>query len=159
MAIYMKAKGIFGNATAQGYDKWIELDSIDLGVQRSITTKVGRTSDRERGVPDFSEVEIIKKVDNASNDLFQSVCTGNAIPTVEIHVCSTGKEIQLYIKYLLENVIVSGHHNYMSGVVVPLESLTLNYTKIQKTYIGRDSSNKQLSPNTTGYDLEKAGQV
>lgn len=74
-------------------------------------------------------------------------------------MCSTDKEIQPYVKYLLENVIVSSHYNYMSSGAVPLESLTLNYTKIQKTYIGRDSSNKPLSPNTTGYDLEKAGQV
>ena len=127
MAIYMKAKGIYGSASAQGYDKWIEIDAIDLGVQRNIVTKVGRTTDRERGIPDFSEAEIIKKLDTASNDLFQAVCTGIAIPTVEIHVCSTNKEIEPYLKYSLENVIISRHHNYMAGGAVPLESLTLNH--------------------------------
>ena len=37
-----------------GYAQWIELDSMVLGVWRTITTKVGRTSDRERA-SDFTK--------------------------------------------------------------------------------------------------------
>ncbi len=159
MAIYMKAKGFSGDVSTQGYAQWIELDSMVLGVWRTITTKVGRTSDREQGIPDFTEVEVIKKLDNASNDLFQKVCTGESIDLVEIHLCSTGKDIQPYMKYLLENVIISSHHHYMGSDAVPGESMTLNYTKIQKTYLGRDNQHQQRAPNTIGYDLGKAKQI
>lgn len=159
MAIYMKAKGFSGNVTAKGYENWIELDSVDFGVKRAITTRVGRVSDRERGTPDFSEAEVLKRLDASSNELFQSVCTGSAIPTLEIHLCSTGQTIQPYVKYLLENVIVSSHYNTVVSGAVPYERFTLNYTKIQKSYIGRDGSNQSLAPHTTGYDLEKAGQI
>lgn len=159
MAIYMKVQGITGDVSEKSHEKWIELDSFDLGVKRNVSTRVGRVADRDHGVPDFSEVSIIKRLDMASNNLFQAVCSGDSIGTVEVHICSTGKEFEPYVKYLLENVIVSRHHNYVASGAVPTESLTLNYTKIQKTYIGRDSQHQMQSPHSAGYDLETTRKI
>ena len=41
MPIYMNFDGITGNVTAEGHEKWIELNSCQLGVHRSVTNTTG----------------------------------------------------------------------------------------------------------------------
>ena len=66
----------------------------------------------------------MKRLDNASNDLFQKVCTGESIDSVEFIFAQPAKTFN-HMKYLLENVIISSHHHYMGSDAVPGESMTL----------------------------------
>ena len=62
MAIYMFIPGISGSTTAQGYNQWIPLSSIDCGVGRAINTVPGRVTDRIRSTAIGTEMEIIKSL-------------------------------------------------------------------------------------------------
>jgi len=159
MALFMKINGMKGNVTSQGYEGWIQLSSLDNGVHRKIATNVGRTADREGSTPSFQEVEITKDIDSSTPSLYQYACEGQAIPEIEIHACSTGKELSPYAKYKISNVMISGYDEAVLDEEAPFEKITLNFTKIQKTYISRDSNNKPQSPTTFGYDLEQAKKL
>ncbi len=159
MALFMKINSMKGNVTSQGYEGWIQLTSMDNGVKRNINTNVGKTTDREGTKPSFQEIEITKDIDSSTPGLYQYACEGDALTEVEIHACSTGQSLSPYAKYKLSNVIVSSYHEAVFGEEHPFEKLTLNFTKIQKTYISRDSQNKPQSPTTFGFDLEKAKKL
>jgi type VI secretion system secreted protein Hcp len=157
--IFMQIQGVEGNVTAPNYKGWIELDGFDFGVERNVSTKVGQMSDREGTTPRFSEVEIIKRLDKASNDLFTKTCGSKAIPQVNIHICSTDSLLTPYAKYALSDVIISAHNTSAAAETVPQELLSLSYAKIERTYITRDKANKNLAPDTVGYDLVSAQQI
>ena len=154
--IYMKAPNITGNVTTNPYQGWIALNSADFDVTRNIRMQVGNITDRENTIPSFSELEIAKQLDTASNGLFQSACNATNLAQVEIHVCSTGKEITPYAKYTLSNVIISHYSSTINKVGLPGETLKLNFTQLESSYIPRGATGQAQSPNTVGYNLETA---
>lgn len=159
MAIYMRINDVTGDVTTKGYEGWILLSSIDNGVSRAIETKVGRVADRDNAVPCFQAVELTKKIDLATPKLYQYACEATVMPVVEIHLCSTGKELMPYAKYQLHNVMISSYHESAIGEEHPHEIIVLNFTKIQKSYIQRNAQNQIGNPMTFGFDLEKAKRM
>ncbi|MEK6234408.1 MAG: type VI secretion system tube protein Hcp [Planctomycetales bacterium] len=68
--ILMKfATEVKGESTVASHENWITVDSIQLGVGRSIT-QVGGGGDRETSNPSFSEATFTKSTDVASAELF-----------------------------------------------------------------------------------------
>ena len=156
MAIYLKANGIQGNATAKGYEQWVELSSLDFDISSKTRMPVGSARERSRGAPEFSEFIFTKNLDNASNPLFQHACTQKVLPIVEIHICSTDANLTPVAKYKLSNTMVTSHKSTSASGAAPLEVGSLHFTKIECTYIGRDATNQQQAPQISGYNLETA---
>lgn len=154
MAIYMKVPGVSGNVSAKGYEKWIELSSQRMQVDAMMRVQTGRKLDRFNHLPHFSLMQITKNKDKASSALFEGVCVGKVFPEVEIHECSTGSSVSPYAKYRLSNVVVSSMSNASSAAHQPVEVLELAYTKLESSYIPRDSGHRALAPLTSGYDIE-----
>src|SRR5687767_7841843 len=83
--IYMKYDLIKGEVTATGYKDWIEIDSTQWGVARSITSPSGSGSNREASMPNISEISVTKLQDIASPYLFAEAGWGEG-KKVEIHL-------------------------------------------------------------------------
>lgn len=133
MPIYMKIEGIKGNVTAAGHEGWIELTSAQLGVQRRVNT-TGRGTNREASTPSVSEIVVTKDVDSASSDLFRMSLWGEG-KKVTIDFVSSDQTVP-YLSIELENTLisnysVSGHGG--SAHDTPMESLSLNFTKVSYT--------------------------
>src|SRR5271154_2733758 len=77
MAIYMKFGGIQGDVTATGHANWIELNSLQWGVGRGVSSPTGSSADRESSAPSVSEVTITKDQDSASDGLLTEGFTGD----------------------------------------------------------------------------------
>lgn len=157
--IFMQIKNIKGDVTAKAHEGWISLSSMTTKNSRNVAMRVGKMSDREGTTPEFQEIEIQKRLDSASNGLFQQSCTPKAIPEVEIHICTTDSELSPYFKLLLSDVIISEHVMHASEDIKPFESIRLSFSKIQRTFIPRDKNNKSSSPDIVGYDLSTAQMV
>jgi len=161
----MKMDGAEGNVTAKGYEKWIELSSLNFGVKRSINTKPGKVADRESTRPTVSEVTLTKEMDKSSPALFTEACVGKAKPKVEVHLCQTGENISPFMQYTLENVLVSNYSvNHSSDdnqrkTGYPTETVTLNFDKIEMKYTPYDEQHKAQSPIPAGYDLNTAQKI
>ncbi len=158
--IYMKVEGIDGNVTAKGHEKWIEIFGFGYGLARGITsTNPGRQSNREAGVPSFSEITVSKLVDETSPKFFLESCIGVA-KKIEVHFCQTGDNPRNFVEFVLTNVLISRYNfNGPSGNAHPTETLTLNYTKIETKYTPYNDKHGVGTPIPAGYDLVTATKV
>src|SRR5688572_25351300 len=68
--IYMKYDTIKGDVTAVGYKDWIEVNSIQWGVGRGISSPTGGGADREASAPNISEIVTTKLQDISSPYFF-----------------------------------------------------------------------------------------
>jgi len=155
MAIYLKYEGIDGEATHDKHQKWIEVQSLQFGTGRGISTPAGATANREASQPSISEVVISKTLDASSSKLFTESVTGNVGKKVEIHLVSTGNPGNTYVEYVLTNALISGY-SVSSGGDRPSESVSINFTKVEFKFTPYDIKNKAGTPVTVNYDLASA---
>ncbi len=152
MPIYMQVDGIEGDVTAAGHEKWIEINSFQWGVGRGVTSPVGGTADREASAPSVSEIVVTKTSDSASANLIREALWGEG-KKVKIDFCKTDKDkFEPYYQYELEATLISGY-SVSSGGDRPMESLSLNFTKITFNDISMGSKNETGQPDRVYYDL------
>jgi type VI secretion system secreted protein Hcp len=152
MAIYMKYGSIKGRVTTEGFKDWIELNSFQWGAGRAISSAARGATSREHSEPSLSEVTVTKLTDVASPKLFLDSVGGKLDNEVTIKFTTTSKgAVTTFMTYKLENTGISGY-SLSSGGDMPTESISLNFTKISKTFTG-ESPDVSGSPETVGYDL------
>lgn len=158
MSVYMEIEGIKGNVTADGHKEWIGLSSFGYGVARGVSTPAGATKNREVSAPSFSEIAVTKEMDQASPYLFAEACTGKG-KKVKVHFCRTSQDkLETYLEYELENAVISSYNVSSSGER-PMESFSLNFTKIVTKYIPWKEDHAKDAPHPAGYDLMLAKKV
>ncbi len=154
MAIYMKYGSIKGAVATEGFKDWIELTSFQWGVGRSIGTAARGAISREHSEPTLSEISVSKPTDVASPKLFLDAVAGKLDNKVTIKFTTTAKgKVETFLTYDLENTGLS-HYSLSSAGEIPMESLSLNFTKITETFTGLQPGITG-SPETVGYDLEQ----
>jgi type VI secretion system secreted protein Hcp len=159
MPIYLKFGALQGSVTEEGHKNWIELNSFQFGVGRAIGTAARGAATREASEPHISEITISKRLDKASTKLFMDAVAGDLSSTVKFKFTTTTKDkVDTYLAFELTNCGVSGHSMSADSEGAPVESLSLNFTKIMFTYTERDPKIAG-SPDTVGYDLLTMGKV
>jgi type VI secretion system secreted protein Hcp len=152
MAIYMKYGAIKGPVTTDGFKDWVELSSFQWGAGRAIGTGARGSTSREHSEPTISEIMVTKLTDVASPKLFLDSVAGKLDSKVEIKFTTTTKgKVETFLAYKLDNTGVSGY-SLSSGGDMPVESLSLNFTKITQSFTGHDPG-VGGSPEIVGYDL------
>jgi type VI secretion system secreted protein Hcp len=147
MAIYLKIDGIQGDATESNHTNWVTVDSYQFSTAREVKARIGNTAIREFSEPSVSDFTLTKPLDKASGGIFREALVGNQGKTHQIDVTSTGQGGTVLLTYVLSNVMVSNYH-ISSGGERPIESITLNFSKVEVTFnpIGGSRS-------VTSYDL------
>ena len=134
--ILLQFKGdvIKGESVEPDHKDWISVDSLQLGVGRSIST-TGRGGDRDTSNPSFSEVTISRSTDKASPDLFNQAVHGVSLGEAKIHFLQVGAndKTQTYLEFTLGEPIISSY-SISSGGDRPTESFSINFVKIHKKY-------------------------
>ena len=126
MSIFVKFDGIDGEATEDKHKKWIEVNSLQFGFGRGISTPQGNAAHRETSAPSVSEITMTKEMDAASSKLFTSSLTESNGKEVKIDLCRTGGAdgLIVYSTYTLTNTLISGY-SVSSGGDRPTESISL----------------------------------
>jgi type VI secretion system secreted protein Hcp len=155
MPVYLKYEGVKGTATAKGHEGskgWIEIQSCQFGVNRHVTTPTGATRDREASAPSISEIVVTKMNDDSSVDLFKASLAGEGKKSV-IHFVKAGEnQFDPYLELTLEEALISSF-SVSSGGDRPMESLSINFTKIEYKATPYDEKGKAGSPATSTYNL------
>jgi type VI secretion system secreted protein Hcp len=158
MAIYMKYGSVKGPVTTEGFKDWIELHSFQWSVGRSIGSAARGSTSREHSEPSLNEVTVTKLSDVATPKLFLDAVAGELNNKVTIKFTTTTKgKVETFLTYEMEDTGLS-HYSLSSGGDMPMESLSLNFTKITETFLGTDPAT-QGSPETVGYDLTQMKTV
>lgn len=161
MAIYMKFGSIKGNVTEDKHKEWIELNSFQWGVGRSIGTPVGNAANREASNPSVSEVTVTKSMDIASVGLLQAALGGEDPAEATIEFTQTGAskgEQRVFLQFKLKNTMISGF-SMSSGGDRPSESISLNFTQVHEEFTPTKEENKQGTSPKVDYDLSLAKLV
>jgi type VI secretion system secreted protein Hcp len=152
MAICLEVEGMTGSVTTQGFEKMRELNSVQMGFSRSIGTAASGSTARESSNPSISEITVTSLADAMSPDLANYALAGQLNKKFTVHfTTTTAGQVTEFEKIELEKVGLS-HLSVSSGGDLPMESMSLNFTKFTTTFIpmGPDVSgqNKVIS-----YDL------
>ena len=123
-----------GEATQKGFEGKMELLSFSHGVAMQITGDISNT-ERTSGKPSHQDLTVTKYLDAASPVLNQACCEGKEFPQV---VLSIGRNddggVSELMRYTLRGVIISSISIGGGGGDKPVETLTLNYNKIEWNY-------------------------
>jgi type VI secretion system secreted protein Hcp len=156
MPIFMNYDGIPGDATSGGHEQWIELSSLQWGVGRGINSSDASAADREGTTPSVSEIVVTKDSDSASPNLLRASLgfgPGGEGKTVKIDFCKTNvDQPEAYLQLELTNTLVSGYST-SSGGDRPVETVTLNFTKVAYNAISMGAANDAGGPDRLEYDL------
>ncbi len=140
--IYMKYDGIDGSATVAGRPGFIEVQSYSLG---AIEQQVAKAAPRGgANIPvSMSSIQITKRLDATSPKLVQASTKGHHFPTAVIAIIKPG-EARPYLTLHLSDVLISSYQTGGSGER-PMESLSLNFTKITADFKPQGSPARALS--------------
>ncbi len=84
---------------------------------------------------DFQDLSVVKELDSSSPLLNKACWGGTHIDKVVMQLNrAAGDQKQKYMEYTLEDVIISSVSVGGGGGVVPSESVTFNYGKLQTVY-------------------------
>ena len=141
MPAFMKLGDIEGQATDQGHEKWILIESMSAPISRSIPMNA-RDQQRTQGSTSLGDVVVVRELDKSSVKLQEACANGKFFDEVEIHLCSTlaGKQ-EPYLTYKMKNAIITSYsfHGNASGSPLPTEQVSLGFTEIEWTYFAHDT--------------------
>ncbi|OFX14193.1 MAG: type VI secretion effector protein (Hcp) [Alphaproteobacteria bacterium RIFOXYD12_FULL_60_8] len=133
--ILMKpGEDIPGESLMKGYEKQIELLSFSHGLSMQVTNDQSNTV-RTSGKPNIMEMTITKYMDGASPKLYDYLLRGADIGQV---IITTGRNdsgaVLPFMIYTMDEVLVSSISSSGGGGDKPVETLTLNFTRINWEY-------------------------
>lgn len=137
MAIFLKFDSIKGSTTDQNFKDQIELSSFQWGAGVGVGSPRG--GDRTTSEPSVSEITTTKTLDKSSEGLFKALLKGDPVGkgTISFVAASKGESVA-YATLEIEDVIISGYSMSSGGGDLPSESLSLNFTKFDWSFTGRD---------------------
>ena len=155
MSGYLKIGDIKGESTESKHTDWIDIQSVQWGVGRAISSPAGGGS-REASAPSISEITITKRVDASSPAIFLNAVGGSdPVATVTLELTtSTGSGPVVFYRLTLSDVYVTGqsHSAGMDGSEIS-ESISLNFSKIKMEYYKVDSKGGAVLISPINYDL------
>ena len=133
--MFIQFDGIKGEADDDAHKEWIEILSWSHGFSQPaspVRDSSGSTVERAN----HSDLSITKYLDAASNSLIKACWNGKQIETAKIECMrADGENAPLvYLKIDMDDVIISNVSLSGGGGDIPIENISLSYSKITYTY-------------------------
>jgi len=149
----MQYKDIKGDVTAAGHEGWVELKSFKWGVGRRISSPTGAAANRESSAPTVNEIVVTKDTDDSTPKFLNEAYRGER-ENVQIDFCKTdGGNLEVYLTVTLEDSMVSCHTFDSNGDARPVETLRLNFTKVEVKHIPMSDTNTPGSPESIVFNV------
>lgn len=140
--VIMEITGIDGESTISDYPNKINIASFNHGISQPMAINpdhAGRTTGRISA----QEFTVSRQMDKASVPIIDSLVTAKNLGVVKIHLLkssgATGDGQTLYMTYELEETMIS-NYQVGGGMGTPMETFSLNYTKINWNYVPQEST-------------------
>jgi len=128
---FLKLDGVPGESTDEGHRGEIEILSWSWGMDQTGTgaaaARGGRTC--------LTDLALAKGLDKATPAMLASAASGMVIPTaILVGLRPGGERRQEYLRIELRDVIVTSYQTGGSGGSVPVDSFSLNFSRISVEY-------------------------
>lgn len=132
---FLQISDIKGESTDADHKDWIEVLSFNWGVSQMASGSASSSGGGSTQRADFQDLSIVKELDSSSPLLNKACWGGKHIGKVVLELNrAAGDKRQPYMKYEMENVIISSVSIGGGGGGVPTESVTFNYGRINTVY-------------------------
>ncbi|SDX62960.1 Hcp family type VI secretion system effector [Litoreibacter albidus] len=152
--IFLKLSSIKGESQDSSHKQEIDILNWGLGMTQSGTTHMGGGGGG--GKVDVQDINIIKYVDQSSNDLIKKCTSGKHIDAGLLTVRKSGGDAPVeYFKLHMEMIIVSSYTTGGSkdGLDRIEESLTLNFRRFNIEYTMQDDKGADAGTTNAGWDI------
>ena len=156
MAIFANYDGIDGESNDAQHPSWVSVLSLDWGARQSGGVATGQG--RRRGSAVVDDLVLVIAYEKAAPKLLERCLRGQVIRKLEIDLTATfGGARSTYLKYELENVIVSSYQVNASGddgSGPPTVSISNGFEAIKVTYTEFDDDGSTAGNVETEYRVE-----
>ncbi len=158
---YLNIDGIKGESTEDKHKDWIEVLSYNHGVTQPTSATRSSSGGGSTGASEHGDIVVTKFVDMSSPKLLEAVSTGKHFKKASIEFMRQGGgEKVKYLTVNLEELIISSVQtdgDAKGSQELPVESVSMNYGKIEWVYTQQKRPDGSGGGNTTAkYDLTKA---
>jgi type VI secretion system secreted protein Hcp len=130
---FLKVPGVDGEATDDKHKGEIEIESFSWGEVQPGTA--GHGSGAGAAKVQKQDFSFVKKMDKSSPKLMIACATGEHFKNALLTVRKAGGTQQDYLKITMEDLIISSYTtNAGAGELIPTESVTLNFVKLEMSY-------------------------
>ncbi|EAA9807760.1 Hcp family type VI secretion system effector [Salmonella enterica] len=152
-AIFLKLDNIKGESQVEGFEDQIEIMSYSHNVAMQVNNDISLT-ERTSGRAHVGEMSLTKFVDLATPVLNEYCCSGRLIRTAVLTLChNDGGKMRSLIVYTLTNVLISQLSVSGGAGGKPVETMSLNFTKIKWQITAEKSDSAQQESRTSVWDL------
>jgi type VI secretion system secreted protein Hcp len=156
---FLKLDGIDGESQDSKHKGEIDLESWSWGESNTGTFSAGGGGGA--GKVQMQDFHFVMHVNKATPKLILACASGEHITKAVLTCRKAGKEQQEYLVYKFADLLVSSYQTGASsgGDVVPMEQVSLNYSKVEIEYKEQKPDGTLAGPIKTGWDLKKNTKV
>lgn len=155
---FLKIEGVDGESTDSKHKNEIDIESWSWGETNSGTHAAGGGGGA--GKVAMQDFHFVMRVNKASPKLMLACASGEHIPKAVLTCRRAGKEQQEYLTITFSDILISSYQTGGSaGDIVPVDQISLNYSKIEYGYKPQKADGTLDSPVKTGWDLKKNAKV
>jgi type VI secretion system secreted protein Hcp len=152
--MFLKITDIPGESRDDKHKGEIEIFSFSWGVSQLGSASGGGGGGA--GKADFQDFSFAMPVSKASPKLFLACASGQHLQEALLTVRKAGAEQVEFLSYKLSDCIVSSYQEGGStGDTVPLDSFSLNFSKIEMSYKEQDAKGGLGTETKAGWDLKQ----
>lgn len=151
--IFLKLDGIKGESQDTKHKEEIDVMSYSFGATQAGTMSYGGGGGA--GKVQFQDLSFTHRVDKSSPVLFLHCANGAHIKEATLTNRKAGKEAQEYLVIKLADILVTAVQlGDSSGSELPMESVSLNYSKIEMIYKEQKADGTLGAASTFKYDVK-----
>ena len=156
---FLKIDGIDGESEDAKHKAEIQLESWTFGETNTGTSSYG--GGMGAGKVQMQDFHFTMKVNKATPKLFLACATGEHIKKAVLTCRKAGKEQQEYLIWTYTDLLVSSYQTggHGSSDVVPLDQISLNFSKVEITYKEQKADGTLSGAIKAGYDLKQSKSV
>lgn len=155
---FLKIKGIDGESEDSKHKNEIEVESWSWGETNAGSHSLGRGGGA--GKVSMQDFNFTMRVNKATPKLMLACATGDHIPEATLYARKAGGDQQEYLAIKFTDLLVSSYQTGgSSGDIVPVDQISLNFSKIEYEYKEQKKDGTMGSPVKVGYDIKANKKV
>jgi type VI secretion system secreted protein Hcp len=151
---FLKIDGIDGESQDSKHKGDIDVSSWSWGASQTGTMAAGGGGGA--GKVHMQDFHFTMTVNKSTPKLILACSSGQHIPKAVLTCRKAGTEQQEFLLYTFSDILVSSYQTGGSGGgdVVPVEQISLNYTKVEVEYKEQKADGTLAGPIKAGWDLK-----
>jgi type VI secretion system Hcp family effector len=154
---FLEIEGVDGEATREGFEDQIIIDSFNLGAHNTSAVSAGGAG-AGAGKASLTTFNIGKKTDKSSPKLFQACCTGKHFPSAKVTLLKAGGEQTTFLEYEFDKIFIEDiqWNGMAGGEEIPAEVINMAYGVIKVRYTSQNEDGTPGEPMEGGWDIVNA---